>query len=870
MSRDHEYEIIRNKLKEKLIEFLDSHPDVSKSKHNENTYKCIYPDHADKTPSLKILNLESGIQIGHCFGCSRNLDIFTANHLLNGAPMMGYEFITQNVKPLAEQFDIEYTPRPMTDEEIEEMNNRNIIHMAKHIIISSFENDIIHPKVLEYINNEKSFGDNIKNLLQFGVGTVKSWESFISEMDSRGVNYKQLEKAGIEPTLFNEHALVFTVSDEYGVPRGFASRNCIFDKDNPSSAKYYNSRSSYLYSKRNILYNLHRAIKKTNAIKNSIYVVEGYTDAIALDLLNLKAVALGGTALTIEHVNLLQKMQINDIVLLLDGDEAGKNNAAKAITKTMEGIRNFRVRIMILPDEHDPDSFIKVYGIKKLLELPHITPFEWRLQELKAKTDLDGYEIAKNAISLIINEESPILQDKMAFQLSEAVDVPIHIIRREITLLTNSKQQKVAEERDAILDSTNKLLKRSPSDAIMIFEQAVQTIRHLDQSHNEYLYDEQECYDFISNAAIAPEVEPERFKFGLWKMPRLMESFEGSMRKKLLFLGGQPNAGKSSFFHNIMINMLEASKEAYAYDKAHDPSQEFKSCILLHSIDDSRDDVIPRLTSILAWEKFRKATINLMANPFRYSGSDQKLFQTIRNETYQKVLHWVKNGNLVIKDSSHGETISVASVMIKTLQDKFPDNYVYYFLDNFHDLGDLAHITEERVRVGRLCRMLRALANKEDCTIFSTVEYRKGTTDSKNTGYTVLNEMIKESKTLEYDANWIGHLMNDLHFNPDNTEMYWTEKTYPNGLVPQDKKLPIVSLICSKNKITSFKGDIHYFFHPAKALFLEVHRNNFKLLRPAVREKLARVYGWSPDDFDLPINNGTATENNTDDFFRDV
>ena len=103
-------------------------------------------------------------------------------------------------------------------------------------------------------------------------------------------------------------------------------------------------------------------------------------------------------------------------------------------------------------------------------------------------------------------------------------------------------------------------------------------------------------------------------------------------------------------------------------------------------------------------------------------------------------------------------------------------------------------------------------------------------------------------KTLEYDANWIGHLINDLH-TIESTEMYFSEKTYENGNVPQNEKLPVITLKVGKNKITDFKGDIHYYFLPSKALFMEVNKSNIQLIHPNLRSKFEEVYGSADKNF---------------------
>ena len=149
------------------------------------------------------------------------------------------------------------------------------------------------------------------------------------------------------------------------------------------------------------------------------------------------------------------------------------------------------------------------------------------------------------------------------------------------------------------------------------------------------------------------------------------------------------------------------------------------------------------------------------------------------------------------------------------------------------------NISDETTRTAYLCNVLNDLAVQEDITVLATAEYRKGSGDVK--GYQALNEQMRGSKGMEYRANWIGHLLNDLHTQPEDTDMFFSTKTYPDG-VPQDRKLPVITLRVSKNKINSKKGDVHFFFNPEKALYLEAHRNNLDLLQPTARVRLEKIY----------------------------
>ena len=485
-------------------------------------------------------------------------DIFTANHILNNVPLLGYEFITRNLKPLADKFGIDFEPRPMTKEEIEAMNIRAILGMVKNIITSNCLGGKIEKPVKDYMIEKNITTGAI--VTSFGIGTVTGWDSIVNELKQQGIDDRLIKKAGLLPTIFNQNNLIFTIHDEYGYPKAFGARNCIFNKDTEGE-KYYNSPSTEYYNKSQILYNLHRALKRNVDIYNSLYLVEGYTDVTTLDINGLRVAGLLGTALTLDHIALLQRIGITDIVILLDGDAPGKKAAGASVTKIMEGVRSFRTRIVELPDGEDPDSFVRKFGIRALHNLPHMTTFQWRLNELRDKTDLTDHEIAKQIIPLIVNERSYIERDKMCEILSEIVDIPLDTIRREVLLISNDKSMKAKAEKEAIIENTIKRLKKGPNDALIILRDTEKSIMDVSERNNEFVYDERECLDAVSQIEVQSESEEIVDSIYLRRMPRLELCMDGEMSGKLLLLGGQPNAGKSSFFLNMMVSILRSKWE---------------------------------------------------------------------------------------------------------------------------------------------------------------------------------------------------------------------------------------------------------------------------------------------------------------------
>jgi DNA primase len=141
---------------------------------------------------------------------------------------------------------------------------------------------------------------------------------------------------------------------------GFGGRTLV---DDP--AKYLNSHESPIFTKGRVLYGLHETAKFIR-VEDFIIVVEGYMDLLALYQAGIKnVVATLGTALTSDHAKLIKRYTSN-VVLLFDGDKAGRAATERSLPILLtEGLF---VKSFVIPDEKDPDDYVKQVGAKILLE----------------------------------------------------------------------------------------------------------------------------------------------------------------------------------------------------------------------------------------------------------------------------------------------------------------------------------------------------------------------------------------------------------------------------------------------------------------------------------------------------------------------
>jgi DNA primase len=181
--------------------------------------------------------------------------------------------------------------------------------------------------------------------------------------------------------------VIFPIWNERRQPVGFGGR--VLPGQDDSHGKYWNSPESPVFHKSRLVYALSEA---RDAIKKekSVIVTEGYTDCIALHQAGItNAVGTLGTALTEQHVTTIRRFAPR-VVLIYDGDKAGRDAAEKAVERFLA--QDVDLRILTLPDELDPDEFLEERGVEAFREIVHSAAEAWdyKFAAVRAKHGTDS------------------------------------------------------------------------------------------------------------------------------------------------------------------------------------------------------------------------------------------------------------------------------------------------------------------------------------------------------------------------------------------------------------------------------------------------------------------------------------------------
>ncbi len=316
-------------------------------------YLGLCPFHNEKTPSFTV---SPSKEIFKCFGCGK------VGNAVNF--VMEHEHLTypEALKYLAKKYNIEVVEKERTPEEIEKQNERESLlvvtgYAARQFTENLFQSDEGISVGLTYFK-ERGFRQNTLKKFEVGYSFDKR-DAFTRRAIEDGYQQDYLVKTGLsirhEERTFDRFSgrVMFPIHSLSGQVLGFGGRIL---KSDQKTAKYLNSPESEIYHKSRILYGIFQA-RKSITQEDKCFLVEGYTDVMSLHEVDIEnVVASSGTSLTQEQVRLIKRFTQN-ITILYDGDAAGIKASIRGIDLVLE--EGMNVKIVLLPDGEDPDSYSK-------------------------------------------------------------------------------------------------------------------------------------------------------------------------------------------------------------------------------------------------------------------------------------------------------------------------------------------------------------------------------------------------------------------------------------------------------------------------------------------------------------------------------
>ncbi len=424
-----------------ILDLVSPHVQLKKA---GKYYKGLCPFHPDKNPSF-VVNPDRNTF--YCFGCGAGGDIYSFFMKFHNLPF------PQALEELARRAGIELKGRrPRKDPKKEEAIQRGA---ALNTAVCRFyhRNLLEAPEAgvaREYLKKRGIEKDTVSG---FSLGYAPAgWDRLLRSLQKRhgavetasalGLLIPRKDGNGAYDRFRNR--LMFPIFNTTGQVLAFGGRS--LGEQDP---KYMNSPESFLYHKGSVLYGLHKA---QGAIRerNSVIIVEGYFDLLSLHQHGIRnAVAVLGTALTTEQIDILRRHTRN-LVLVFDGDAAGKKASFRNLPDLLN--RDIPARVVYLPADEDPDSFLQKRGKESFERLLEEAPALLELF-LREKTGEIGKEDPVEKKVAVLRQVLPVVRmipDRLAQglcvkSLAEEIGIPELSLREELSKGKDTRRK--AEER---------------------------------------------------------------------------------------------------------------------------------------------------------------------------------------------------------------------------------------------------------------------------------------------------------------------------------------------------------------------------------------------------------------------------------------
>ena len=335
-------------------------------------YVGLCPFHDDKSPSFYVSPAKN---ICKCFACGEG---GTAVHFIMKHEQIGY---FDALRFLAKKYNIEIEERELSDEEKRIRSDRESM-----FIVNAWAQQYFSQMLHEHVEGktvgmryfiERGFREDTIRKFQLGY-SLDQRDALYQQALRKGYKKEYLEKTGLVIAYENGNVndrfrgrVIFPVHSLSGKVVAFGGR--VLKKDE-KTAKYVNSPESPIYHKSNELYGIYFA-KQAIVKADRCYLVEGYTDVISMHQSGVEnVVASSGTALTHGQIRLIHRFT-NNITVLYDGDAAGIKAAIRGIDLLLD--EGMNVKVVLLPDGEDPDSFARSHSATEFTEFirQHETDF---------------------------------------------------------------------------------------------------------------------------------------------------------------------------------------------------------------------------------------------------------------------------------------------------------------------------------------------------------------------------------------------------------------------------------------------------------------------------------------------------------------
>ena len=383
------------------IDIVEIVGEFVKLKKRGANYLGNCPFHNEKSPSFTV---SPSKEIYKCFGCGKsgNAIGFIMEH-------EKYSYV-EALKWIASRYNIEIEETVVAPEVKQQQQVAESLFILnsfaeKHLSANLFETEEGKSVALTYLRH-RGFNDEIIRKFQLGYN-LEEKDNLTNALLNSQFSLEYAQKSGLVSIRNDTHydnyrgRIIFPIHNQSGKILGFGAR---LIKSNDKAPKYINTPENEIYVKSKILYGTYFARQAINKFEECL-LVEGYTDVISLHQAGIEnVVASGGTSLTLDQLRLIRK-HTNNLTIIYDGDSAGVKAALRGLDMAIE--EGLNVKLVLIPNNEDPDSYVKQIGATAFKEFVEANKKDFIIFQLEVMLKDAGTDTAKK--SAVVNHIAELL-----------------------------------------------------------------------------------------------------------------------------------------------------------------------------------------------------------------------------------------------------------------------------------------------------------------------------------------------------------------------------------------------------------------------------------------------------------------------------
>ena len=373
------------------IDIIEIVGEFVKLKKRGANYLGNCPFHNEKTPSFTV---SPSKEIYKCFGCGKsgNAIGFIMEH-------EKYSYV-EALKWIAARYNIPIEETEVSAEVKIQQQVAESLYVINAFAQKHFTNNLFHTEegndiALSYLQH-RGFRDDVLQKFQIGYN-LEVRDDLTKALVQNQFNIEYAQRAGLVairsdmPVDNYRGRIIFPIHNTSGKIIGFGAR---IIKSNDKAPKYINTPENEIYVKSKILYGTYFARQAINKYDECL-LVEGYTDVVSLHQAGIEnVVASGGTSLTVDQLRLIRK-HTNNLTIIYDGDSAGVKAALRGLDMALE--EGLNVKLVLIPDNEDPDSYVRKIGVTPFREFIDAHKKDFILFQLDVMLKDAGNDTAKKA-----------------------------------------------------------------------------------------------------------------------------------------------------------------------------------------------------------------------------------------------------------------------------------------------------------------------------------------------------------------------------------------------------------------------------------------------------------------------------------------